>query len=77
MKIYHFLQCNQLLGLCSFYFSGSQWTILSRHLVEDLLDPSKHSEAWKKYNFYMATLAIPDESYIPSFVANSGHQYHR
>lgn len=54
--------------------TGSQWSVLARHLVEDLLDPSKHSEAWKKFNFYMATAPIPDESYIPTFIVNSGHQ---
>ena len=53
--------------------TASQWTALSRHLVEDLLDPSKHSVAWKKYNFYMAISVIPDESYVPTFAINSGH----
>lgn len=58
-------------------FAGaSQWSVLARQLVEDLLDQSKHSAAWKKYNFKMATSVIPDESYIPTFAINSGHTVH-
>jgi hypothetical protein len=56
--------------------SASQWSVLSRHLVEDLLDQDKHSDTWKKYNYWMATSCIPDESYIPSFAVNSGHAVH-
>ena len=58
------------------FVTGSQWTILSRQLVEDLLDQNRHCAAWKKYNFWMATSCIPDESYIPTFAINSGHKVH-
>ena len=53
--------------------SASQWSVLSRHLVEDLLDQRRHPPAWTKHHFYMATAVIPDESYIPTFAVNSGH----
>ena len=56
--------------------SASQWSVLSRHLIEDLLDPSRHPPSWKKFNFYMATSGIPDETYIPTFVLNSFHVVH-
>lgn len=56
--------------------SASQWSVLARHLVEDLLDQEKHPKGWKKYNFFMSTLGIPDESYIPTFAINSFHTIH-
>ena len=41
--------------------SASQWSVLSRHLVEDLLDRKKHEvspnlKTWKKYNFFLVRL---------------------
>ena len=53
---------------------ASQWSVLSRHLVEDLLDIRKHPDLWKKYTFHFATSAIPDETFIPTFAINTDHK---
>ncbi|KAK8381700.1 hypothetical protein O3P69_015028 [Scylla paramamosain] len=49
----------------------SQWSIMSRELVNYALTPALRSRATNRWQFYLQMSIIPDESYFPTLTHNS------
>ncbi|XP_071515718.1 uncharacterized protein [Panulirus ornatus] len=52
-------------------YTGSQWSIMSRDLVDYALTPSRRSDVLNRWHFHLQTSIIPDESYFPTVTMNS------
>ncbi|XP_042243134.1 uncharacterized protein LOC121880139 isoform X2 [Homarus americanus] len=52
-------------------YTGSQWAIMSRELVEYVVTPSLRSDRVNRWHYHLQTSIIPDESYFPTLTMNS------
>ncbi|XP_035207443.1 uncharacterized protein LOC118182229 isoform X2 [Stegodyphus dumicola] len=52
-------------------YSSSQWGVFSREFIEYLVNEKLRHPLINKYQFYLQTRIIPDESYIPTVLMNS------
>ncbi|XP_045138158.1 uncharacterized protein LOC123520188 [Portunus trituberculatus] len=52
-------------------YTGSQWSIMSHELVNYAVTPALRSQATNRWQFYLQTSIIPDESYFPTLTHNS------
>ncbi len=52
-------------------WTASQWSSISRELIEEYLDQKSHSEVFRRHFYRMQTGIIPDESLLSTFSRNS------
>ncbi|XP_050688758.1 uncharacterized protein LOC126981531 isoform X2 [Eriocheir sinensis] len=52
-------------------YTGSQWSIMSRDLVDYAVSPARRSRPSNRWQYHLQTSIIPDESYFPTLAMNS------